>query len=139
MERARMTDPAGGGSVLGAVLERITFVNEETGYTVARVAADRSGPDLITVTGALLGTQVGERLRLTGRWASHPTKWGGCVTGSSRPVRKVTTHQPPSVEFPQVNPLFCRSVGWLAAPVGVGGGHQRGDGGLAGLDVLLQG
>lgn len=70
-----MTDPAGGGSVLGAVLERITFVNEETGYTVARVAADRSGPDLITVTGALLGTQVGERLRLTGRWASHP-KYG---------------------------------------------------------------
>jgi hypothetical protein len=30
MERARMTDPAGGGSVLEAVLERITFVNEET-------------------------------------------------------------------------------------------------------------
>jgi exodeoxyribonuclease V alpha subunit len=54
------------------VLERITFVNEETGYTIARVATDRSGPDLITVTGALLGAQVGESLRLTGRWSHHP-------------------------------------------------------------------
>ena len=66
---------AGGGSVLEAVLERITFANEETGYTIARVATHRSGPDLITVTGALLGAQVGESLRLTGRWTSHP-KYG---------------------------------------------------------------
>ncbi len=66
---------AGEGSVLEAVLERITFVNEETGYTIARVATDRSGPDLITVVGALLGAQVGESLRLTGRWISHP-KYG---------------------------------------------------------------
>jgi exodeoxyribonuclease V alpha subunit len=61
--------------VLEAVLERITFANEETGYTIARVATDRSGPDLITVTGALLGAQVGESLRLTGRWSHHP-KYG---------------------------------------------------------------
>jgi exodeoxyribonuclease V alpha subunit len=66
---------ADGGSVLEAVLERITYVNEETGYTIARVAADRSGPDLLTVTGALLGAQVGESLRLTGRWSHHP-KYG---------------------------------------------------------------
>ena len=32
-----------GGTVLGAVLERITYANEETGYTIARVATDRSG------------------------------------------------------------------------------------------------
>ena len=57
------------------MLERITFANEETGYTIARVATGRSGPDLITVTGALLGAQVGESLRLTGRWTSHP-KYG---------------------------------------------------------------
>jgi len=70
--------PAGsapGGAVLDAVLERITFANEETGYTIARVAADRGGPDLITAVGALLGAQVGESLRLTGRWTSHP-KYG---------------------------------------------------------------
>jgi len=57
---------------LEAVLERITYVNEETGYTIARVATERSGPDLLTVVGALLGAQVGESLRLTGHWSSHP-------------------------------------------------------------------
>ena len=60
-------------SVLEAVLERITYANEDTGYTIARVATERTGPDLLTVVGALLGAQVGESLRLTGRWSSHPT------------------------------------------------------------------
>ncbi len=59
-------------SVLEAVLERVTYANEETGYTIARVATERSGGDLLTVVGPLLGAQVGESLRLTGRWTSHP-------------------------------------------------------------------
>src|SRR6266511_591934 len=62
-------------AVLEAVLERITYANEETGYTIARVATDRSGADLLTVVGALLGVQPGESLRLVGRWGSHP-KYG---------------------------------------------------------------
>jgi exodeoxyribonuclease V alpha subunit len=49
-----------GQSVLEAVLERITYANEDTGYTVARVATERTGPDLLTVMGPLLGAQVGE-------------------------------------------------------------------------------
>jgi len=61
-----------GLSVLEAVLERITYANEDTGYTIARVATGRTGPDLLTVVGPLLGAQVGESLRLTGRWGSHP-------------------------------------------------------------------
>jgi exodeoxyribonuclease V alpha subunit len=61
-----------GLSVLEAVLERITYANEDTGYTIARVATERAGPDLLTVVGPLLGAQVGESLRLTGRWSSHP-------------------------------------------------------------------
>jgi exodeoxyribonuclease V alpha subunit len=56
---------------LEAVLERLTFVNEETGYTVARVATGR-GSDLLTVVGALLGAQPGENLRMRGWWSSHP-------------------------------------------------------------------
>jgi exodeoxyribonuclease V alpha subunit len=56
---------------LEAVLERITYANEETGYTVARVATPRSD-DLLTVVGALLGAQPGESLRLRGRWRTHP-------------------------------------------------------------------
>src|SRR6266545_3840196 len=63
------------GAVLDAVLERITYANEETGYTIARVATDRSGTDLLTVVGSLLGVQPGESLRLVGRWGSHP-KYG---------------------------------------------------------------
>jgi exodeoxyribonuclease V alpha subunit len=58
-------------STLEAVLERITYANQETGYTVARVATARSS-DLLTVVGLLLGAQPGESLRLRGRWASHP-------------------------------------------------------------------
>jgi exodeoxyribonuclease V alpha subunit len=67
--------PLQSSSVLEAVLERITYANEETGYTIARVATDRTGPDLLTVVGPLLGAQVGESLRLTGRWSTHP-KYG---------------------------------------------------------------
>ncbi|MEV1174991.1 helix-hairpin-helix domain-containing protein, partial [Nonomuraea sp. NPDC049784] len=57
---------------MSAVLERITYANEETGYTIARVATERSGSELLTVVGPLLGAQVGESLRLHGRWGSHP-------------------------------------------------------------------
>src|SRR3982074_2069955 len=59
------------GAVLEAVLERITYANEDTGYTVARVDVGRGG-DLVTVVGALLGAQPGESLRMHGRWGSHP-------------------------------------------------------------------
>ncbi len=58
-------------ATLDAVLERITYANEETGYTVARVATGRSA-DLLTVVGPLLGAQPGESLRLRGRWRSDP-------------------------------------------------------------------
>ncbi|MFD5554277.1 ATP-dependent RecD-like DNA helicase [Streptomyces sp. NPDC127068] len=59
------------GEVEG-VLERITYANEETGYTVARVDTGRGAGDLLTVVGALLGAQVGESLLMRGRWGSHP-------------------------------------------------------------------
>jgi exodeoxyribonuclease V alpha subunit len=67
MQQTRAAPPA----TLDAVLERITYANQETGYTVARVATDR-GSDLLTVVGPLLGAQPGESLRLRGRWTSHP-------------------------------------------------------------------
>src|SRR5215469_3709981 len=70
-------------AVLDGVLERVTFCNPETGYTIARLAPDRGtgrGPvsastELVTVVGPLLGAQVGESLRLRGRWTSH-VKYG---------------------------------------------------------------
>ena len=75
-----VTMPTGPGvqrdaSVLEGVLERVTFANPETGYTIARIDPGRGGPDLITAVGPLLGAQVGESLRMRGRWTSHP-KYG---------------------------------------------------------------
>jgi exodeoxyribonuclease V alpha subunit len=58
-------------AVLNGVLEHITYSNEETGYTVARVATDRGG-DPVTVVGPLLGAQAGEHLHMEGRWRNHP-------------------------------------------------------------------
>jgi exodeoxyribonuclease V alpha subunit len=70
-------------AILDGVLERITFANPETGYTIARIAPDRGtgrGPvsastELVTAVGPLLGAQIGESLRLRGRWSSH-VKYG---------------------------------------------------------------
>jgi exodeoxyribonuclease V alpha subunit len=59
-------------SVLEGVLERITYANEDNGYTVARVDTGRGSGELLTVVGALLGAQPGESLRMHGRWGSHP-------------------------------------------------------------------
>ncbi|MEU3839079.1 ATP-dependent RecD-like DNA helicase [Streptomyces sp. NPDC028635] len=59
-------------AVVEGVLERITYANEDNGYTVARVDTGRGAGDLLTVVGALLGAQVGESLRMEGRWGSHP-------------------------------------------------------------------
>src|SRR5260370_17634857 len=62
-------------AVLDGVLERVTFANPETGYTIARIAPERGsgvGGELVTAVGPLLGAQVGEFLRLRGRWSSHP-------------------------------------------------------------------
>ena len=60
-----------GATVLDAVLERWTYLNEETGYAVARVSTAWSS-DLLTAVGPLQGAQPGESLRLVGRWSSHP-------------------------------------------------------------------
>src|ERR1039458_8901873 len=70
-----MVGGQGGGAVLDGVLERVTFANPETGYTIARIVPERGGAELVTAVGPLLGAQVGEFLRLRGRWSSHP-KYG---------------------------------------------------------------
>jgi exodeoxyribonuclease V alpha subunit len=76
---------------LEAVLERVTFVNEQTGYMVARVATPRSS-DLVTVVGMLGGAQPGESLRLRGRWTSHPQH------GRQFEVREWTSTLPATIQ-----------------------------------------
>jgi exodeoxyribonuclease V alpha subunit len=83
--------PRFGPAVLEAVLERLTYANQETGYTVARVATPRSG-DLVTVVGPLLGAQPGESLRLEGRWTTHPQY------GRQFEVARFTTVLPATVQ-----------------------------------------
>ncbi len=78
--------------MLEGVLERITYANEENGYTVARVDSGRGAGELLTVVGALLGAQVGESLRMEGRWGSHP-QYGRQFT-----VENYTTVLPATVQ-----------------------------------------
>ncbi|MDR0966333.1 MAG: ATP-dependent RecD-like DNA helicase [Myxococcales bacterium] len=54
---------------LEGVLERVTFVNEENGWGVFRVAVEGKR-DLVTAVGNLLGVQPGESLRMTGHWTN---------------------------------------------------------------------
>jgi len=78
-------------ATLEAVLERITYANEENGYTVARVAT-RGSADLTTVVGNLLGAQPGESLRMQGVWKSHPQ------FGRQFEVRDYTTVLPATIQ-----------------------------------------
>ncbi len=78
-------------ATLEAVLERITYANEENGYTVARVAM-RGSSDLTTVVGNLLGAQPGESLRMRGVWKSHPQ------FGKQFEVRDHTTVLPATIQ-----------------------------------------
>lgn len=79
-------------AVLEGVLERITYANEENGYTVARVDTGRGAGDLLTVVGSLLGAQVGESLRMEGRWSSH-SQYGKQFT-----VENYTTVLPATIQ-----------------------------------------
>jgi len=51
-------------------IERITYTNEENGYTVARLSV-YGRPDLVTVVGNLMAPTPGEVVRLKGEWANH--------------------------------------------------------------------
>ena len=65
---------------LRGVLERITFQNEETGYTVARLSpepvvetgARQRPPQPVTVVGTLAAVAIGEYVTLDGHWIVHP-------------------------------------------------------------------
>ncbi len=56
---------------LSGQIERITFTNEENGYTIARVKV-QGRQDLVTVVGYLMSPAPGETLNLKGEWVHHP-------------------------------------------------------------------
>ncbi len=57
--------------ILIGTIERITYYNEETGYTVAQITPEGRSYT-VTVVGNLLEVNPGESLRLHGQWTSHP-------------------------------------------------------------------
>jgi exodeoxyribonuclease V alpha subunit len=52
-------------------IERITYYNEENGYTIAKMRVPGRS-DLVTVVGNLPGMSPGEVLNLKGQWQTHP-------------------------------------------------------------------
>ena len=55
---------------LEGVLERITFQNDENGYTIAKILP-KGKIQPVTIVGTLAGAQVGESLLLNGLWTNH--------------------------------------------------------------------
>ena len=64
--------------ILRGVIERITFHNEENGFTVAKLAPENCTSRLphwqkeAPVVGTMVGVGVGEAVELRGRWETHP-------------------------------------------------------------------
>ncbi len=63
---------------LEGVIERITFHNEDNGYTVARLLPPNAR-DVITITGSFSNPVVGESLLCYGTWTNH-AQWGKQMT-----------------------------------------------------------
>ena len=80
--------------VITGVLERITFQNEENGYTVAKLLPDsreqRGQDSLATVIGPLAGAMPGEALELTGHWQHHDQHGWQFVVHSYKSVLPAT-------------------------------------------------
>jgi len=55
-------------------IERITYSNEENGYTVAQVKV-YGHSELVTVVGNIMSPKPGEVLKMKGEWSNHP-KYG---------------------------------------------------------------
>jgi exodeoxyribonuclease V alpha subunit len=55
-------------------IERITYSNEENGFTIARVKVP-GRRDLVTVVGNLMSPMPGEIIKMQGEWTTHP-KYG---------------------------------------------------------------
>ena len=55
-------------------IERITYTNEENGFTIAKVKV-YGQRDLVAVVGNLMSPTPGEILKMWGEWTNHP-KYG---------------------------------------------------------------
>jgi len=58
-------------TTLSGQVEKITFTNEENGFTIARVKVPERH-ELVTVVGTLMAPMPGEILEMRGEWSDHP-------------------------------------------------------------------
>ena len=65
------SNPARVRDELEGQIERITYVNEDTGYTVARISVEGYLTP-VTIVGNLLALAPGEALQVKGTWEEHP-------------------------------------------------------------------
>lgn len=81
---------------LRGVVERITYHNEENGYTVAKLAPESGqraifGADReIAIIGNMVGVNVGESVELTGRWTVHPEYGKQFAVEQMKPILPAT-------------------------------------------------
>ena len=52
-------------------IERITYTNEENGFTIAKIKV-YGNPQLVTVVGNLIAPMPGEVIKMRGEWINHP-------------------------------------------------------------------
>jgi len=78
-----------GKEQMQAEVQRITYRNEENGWTVLKVR-DAADHNLITVTGSLPPIQEGEHLQLIGNWSSHATYGRQFKAERAVPIRPST-------------------------------------------------
>ena len=82
--------------ILRGVVERITYHNEENGYTVAKLTPEATGRTLfgavreVAIVGNMLGLNVGESVELTGRWTVHGEYGRQFQVETFRPVLPAT-------------------------------------------------
>src|SRR5437588_1122158 len=90
-----IANPERDTDTVDGVLERITYVNEENGYTVARLKVPHFKKP-VTIAGYLPAVNVGEGLRLEGTWVEHAqygrqllvTRYQAALPGTAAALRK---------------------------------------------------
>lgn len=75
--------------VLTGSVDRVTYHNDENGYSVLRLNV-AGMPDPVTVIGSFSAVTPGEQLRLTGWWSMHP-KYGEQFKSTSYQVLRPAT------------------------------------------------
>ncbi len=81
----------GDSETLLGTIDRITFHNEETGYTVARLLLDSGHKNPITIVGEIPGASIGLNVEITGEWATHPQYGKQFTVARHSPVTPTTT------------------------------------------------